>query len=127
MLSYLIGAGQKTHIIDETTRGGELGPGTTLCGRPVRGGSVEESERIPGCSICARVLRKMQREFDARSEPLKSAPMPLVNDRDFLCPICREPLRLAAKRHSFPTQRVNTVRVTMMLICNNEPGHGEEP
>jgi len=127
MLSYLSPGGKKTHIVDELTRGGGQGAGKTLCGRNVLNGTVQETERVPGCRVCARLLRKLQREFDAKSEPLKSAPMPLVDDRDLLCPICGEPLRLAAKRHSFPTHHVNAVRVTMVLICDNGPGHGEEP
>lgn len=127
MLSYLNAGGQKTHIVDEATRGKEGGPGKTLCGRRVRGGTVQESERIPGCLVCARKLRQLQREFDAKAEPLKSAPRPLVDASDFLCPVCGDPMGLAAKRHSFPTHRVNAVRVTMVLICDNEDGHGEKP
>lgn len=126
MLSYLSPGGQKTHLIDELTRGKDLGPGKTLCGREVQDGTIQESDRVPGCIPCATQLRRLQRQAKPERAPLKAVPMPLVDARDFLCPLCQKPMGLGTKRIRLPSQSIDAVRVTVVLICNNAEGHKEK-
>lgn len=122
MLSYQSTHG-KTHIVDETN----VTHLQTLCGREIseeRAEFIQESDRMPECRVCGSVLRRLKGPKPA--PPAKQNPMPTANERDLLCPICHRPMKLAAKRMTFPTQRVGAVRVTMMLLCADEDAHQEK-
>lgn len=122
MISYQSSAQSKTHIVDETV----VTHLHTLCGRkvPKNTGILEESDRMPECSVCAAALRALK--APKKAKPLKAAPMPPVDASDLLCPVCREPMRLATKRLSLPTERVGAVRVTMLLLCASDHEESHE-